>query len=148
MKINWGTSIVLVFIGFISFILYFVVKMNSNKNLEHDLVTKEYYKEELAFQNEIDAENNSKSLKQDITLDKNEEGLVITFPNDKDYQKISGTVSLYRPSNKRLDFEIPIMLSNSTLIIRDDVLLEGRWNISIHWQYDITKYLFKKSITY
>ena len=57
MKINWGTAIVLVFIGFISFIMYFVIKMNTNKKYEHDLVTEDYYSKELAFQEEIDAKN-------------------------------------------------------------------------------------------
>ncbi|WP_371877551.1 FixH family protein [Aquimarina sp. Aq78] len=71
MKINWGTAIVLVFIGFISFILYFVVKMNINSDYEHDLVTEDYYKQELAFQNEINAEKNSKTLLKDVIVKKN-----------------------------------------------------------------------------
>ena len=50
MKINWGTGIVLAFIGFISFIMYFVVNMNTNKKYDHDLVTEDYYKQELEFQ--------------------------------------------------------------------------------------------------
>ncbi|WP_369886606.1 FixH family protein [Aquimarina sp. AD10] len=61
MKINWGTAIVLVFIGFISFILYFVVRMNTEQKFTHDLVTEEYYKEELAFQKEINAEKKRKN---------------------------------------------------------------------------------------
>jgi len=75
MKINWGTAIVLVFVGFISFILFFVVKMNTNEKYEHDLVTEEYYKKELAFQKEIDAEQNAKNLKKDISVRKTAEGL-------------------------------------------------------------------------
>ncbi len=148
MKINWGTAIVLVFIGFISFILYFVVKMNTNKNYEHDLVTEDYYKQELAFQNEINAEKNSKALLKDIIVKKTAKGLVISFPEDKNYSDISGTISLYRPSNKKLDFEIPISLSASEFIIEDKNLLEGRWNITIDWKYENISYLFKKSLTY
>jgi hypothetical protein len=148
MKINWGTSIVLVFIGFISFILYFVVKMNTNTNYEHDLVTEDYYKQELAFQNEIDAEKNSKNLQKNITIKKTTKGLVISFPKDKNYSDISGTISLYRPSNKKLDFEIPISLSTSEVLIEDKNLLEGRWNVTIDWKYDNISYLFKKSLTY
>ncbi|WP_106793393.1 FixH family protein [Aquimarina sp. Aq78] len=148
MKINWGTAIVLVFIGFISFILYFVVKMNINSDYEHDLVTEDYYKQELAFQNEINAEKNSKTLLKDVIVKKTAEGLAISFPEDKNYNDISGTISFYRPSNKKLDFEIPISLSTSELIIEDKNLLEGRWNITIDWKYGNTSYLFKKSFTY
>ncbi len=148
MKINWGTAIVLVFIGFISFIMYFVVKMNTNDKYQHDLVAEEYYKEELAFQKEIDAEKNGKALKNNVIIKKVPEGLVITFPEDKNYRDITGVISLYRPSNKKLDFEIPIDLSNSEYIISNDNLIEGRWNIIIDWKYENTSYLFKQSFTY
>ena len=47
MKINWGTGIVLAFIGFIGFILYFVIRMSTDDSANHDLVTEEYYKKEL-----------------------------------------------------------------------------------------------------
>ena len=60
MKINWGTAIVLAFIVFISVILFFVVRMSMDNRANHDLVTEEYYKAELGYQDEIDAENNDK----------------------------------------------------------------------------------------
>ncbi len=148
MKINWGTAIVLAFIGFISFIMYFVIKMNTDKKYEHDLVTKDYYKQELAFQKEINAEKNAKALENNVAVKKASEGLVITFPEDKSYTNITGTISLYRPSDKRLDFEIPISLSGSEMIIKDEHILEGRWNITIDWEYENTLYLFKESFTY
>ncbi|GAA4275442.1 FixH family protein [Aquimarina mytili] len=148
MKINWGTAIVLAFIGFISFIMYFVIKMNTNEKYSHDLVTEEYYKEELAFQKEIDAEKNAKALKNNITLKKTSYGMLITFPEEKKFDKISGTIFLYRPSNKKLDFEIPISLQNNIYLIQDEYMIEGRWNITIDWQYESTSYMFKKSFTY
>ncbi len=148
MKINWGTAIVLVFAGFISFILFFVIKMNTNEKYEHDLVTEEYYKKELAFQKEIDAEQNAKNLKKDISVRKTSEGLSIQFPEDINADKISGTILMYRPSNKKLDFEIPIRLSNTELKIPNDQLIEGRWNMTIDWTYENTSYLFKHSFTY
>ncbi|GGX18792.1 FixH family protein [Aquimarina muelleri] len=148
MKINWGTSIVLVFIAFISFILYFVIRMNTEKKYEHDLVVKDYYKQELAFQKEIDAEENSKSLNTNITVKKTDKGLVISFPKDKNYTKISGNIYLYRPSNENLDFKIPISLSESEFVIKGENMIEGRWNITIDWKYDNTPYMYKKSLTY
>jgi len=80
MKINWGTGIVIAFIAFISFIMYFVVNMNVNKKYDHDLVTEDYYKKELEFQNDIDKETNAKNLVENLSWKKTTEGLVITFP--------------------------------------------------------------------
>jgi hypothetical protein len=148
MKINWGTAIVLAFIGFISFIMYFVISMNFNDKYNHDLVTEDYYKEELGYQDDINKQNNAQALDQDITYEKTSEGLVFKFPENFDTKKITGKVFLYRPSNKQLDFETPISISESYLLVPDKRLLDGRWNITIDWQYNETSYLFKKSIVY
>jgi len=147
MKINWGTGIVLAFIGFISFILFFVVKMNMDHKASHDLVTEDYYKEALNHQTEINAEINANKHEK-ITLEKTAEGLVLHFPENIDFKKALGTVSLYRPSNIQLDFNLPISLSNANLLIPDKRLLDGRWDIKITWSYDGQDYLQKESITY
>ena len=148
MKINWGTGIVLAFIGFISFIMYFVISMNFNKKYDHDLVTEDYYKEELEYQNDIDKQNNASKLEENISYTKTDEGLMFKFPESFDPNDITGKVFLYRPSNKKLDFETPISLSNSYLLVPDKRLLGGRWNITIDWQYQGKPYLYKKSIVY
>ncbi|WP_299189326.1 FixH family protein [uncultured Aquimarina sp.] len=148
MKVNWGTAIVLVFIGFISFILFFVIRMNTDKKYEHDLVTEDYYKQELAFQQEINAEKNAKALKNNIVIEKVSEGLLIKFPEDINVENLSGTISLYRPSNKKLDFEVPITLQSSEILVPKNQLIEGRWNITVNWEYENTSYLFRESFTY
>jgi hypothetical protein len=148
MKINWGTGIVLAFIAFISFILFFVVRMNMDDRANHDLVTEEYYQAELGYQKEIDAENNSKEDDKKLKVSKTAEGLLIVFPENINTSEVKGTVSLYRPSNKHLDFDFPISLSNSHLLIPDKRLLDGRWDIKISWEDQQENYLHKESITY
>tara|TARA_R110002051_G_scaffold65839_1_gene119472 strand:+ start:18548 stop:18994 length:447 start_codon:yes stop_codon:yes gene_type:complete len=148
MKINWGTGIVLAFIAFISFILFFIIRMNLDDKANHDLVTEDYYKAELGYQKEIDAQNNANTDYSKLSITKTPEGLLIAFPEDLDLEKVTGTVSLYRPSNKHLDFDYPIRLSNSHLLIPDKSLLEGRWDINVLWEYKNETYLLKKSITY
>ncbi|GGG58888.1 FixH family protein [Bizionia arctica] len=148
MKINWGTGIVIAFIGFISFILYFVIKMSTDSAYAHDLVIEEYYQAELGFQDEIDKESNSNKLTENINWKKSEEGLVIIFPENLDTQKITGIVSLYRTSNKNLDFEMPISISNNQMLIPNNKLLDGRWNLKVDWKYEDNAYLYKKEIMY
>ena len=148
MKFNWGTGIVAAFAAFIAFILYFVVLASTDNRANHDLVTEEYYKEELAYQNEIDALTNAREYAPQFTFVKHENGLAITFPPNMNYKDIEGKVSLYRPSNKHLDFDFPISLSNKHLLIPDKRLLDGRWDIKIWVTHEGTPYLFKKRITY
>jgi len=148
MKFNWGTGIVLAFVAFISFIMYFVINMSTDKKYDHDLVTEQYYSKELKFQEDIDKKKNSRLLKTDIFWKKTQKGLAITFPKQMEYNKIKGKVFLYRPSNKQLDYETEISLSSHTLLIPDERLVGGRWNIYIDWEYENTPYLYNKKIEY
>ncbi len=148
MKINWGWSLVIVMVLFIAFIMYFVIKISTDKKYDYDLVTEEYYKKEMVYQKEIDAEENSHSLEGSISGEKTPEGWMLTFPKNIDYSKIEGTVLLYRPSNKKLDFELPLKLSNPNLLIPDERLVAGRWNTIVRWKYKGEDYLYKEEITY
>ena len=148
MKINWGTGIVIGLILFMGFILAMVFMMSTDKKYNYDLVTDEYYKEELKFQEEIDAENNSLLLSEKVRILRKPEGLLLIFPKEVAENKIIGTVNLYRPSNKRLDFKIPLELSKSELLIPKDQLLDGRWNIIVRWRSNDKDYLFKEEIRY
>jgi hypothetical protein len=148
MKINWGTGIVIAFIGFISFIMYFVITMNIDNKYQHDLVTEDYYKQELEFQNDIDKETNSRTLVENISWTKTNEGILLEFPKSLKAENITGKVFLYRPSDKQFDFETSFSLSNHNLLIPDKRLLDGRWNIKVYWQYTGKSYLYKKEIIY
>ena len=148
MKINWGTAIVIAFVAFISFILFFVVRMSMDNRANHDLVTEEYYKAELGYQKEIDAENNANKNMVNLKIQKTPEGLLVKFPEGLDFNFIKGKVSLYRPSSKHLDFDLDLNLSNSNLLIPDKRLLDGRWDVKVFWEYQDEVYLHKESITY
>jgi hypothetical protein len=148
-KLNWGFGIVLSFIGFIGFIMYFVISMSADKKYSHDLVAKDYYKKELNFQKNIEATKNAKKLKENIKIERVKEGLKIIFPKEFNPTSIKGKVFLYRPSNKQLDFETPIVVSDSSyLLMPDKRLLDGRWNIIVDWYYQKQRYLFNKEIFY
>ncbi|WP_343487239.1 FixH family protein [Allomuricauda sp. d1] len=148
MKINWGTGIVLAFIAFIAFILYFVVRMSTDNRADHDLVTEEYYKQELAYQEEIDAEKRASMMNAKLKIIKTEDGLKVVFPEQFDVKDITGKVSLYRPSNRQLDFNFPISLSNTYLLIPDNRLLDGRWDITVKWNYKGKVFLHKEKLSY
>ncbi|UKM63553.1 FixH family protein [Flavobacteriaceae bacterium GSB9] len=148
MKINWGTGIVIAFVGFISFIMYFIITMNVNSKYDHDLVTEDYYAEELNYQKDINKLQNANKLSENITYKHVTEGLVIYFPSKIDHKEITGKMFLYRPSNKQLDFETDISLSKPYLLIPDKRLVDGRWNIKIDWQYKGNAYLYKETINY
>ncbi len=145
-KINWGTAIVIAFALFMSFILFFVFRVQSDSKYDNELVTDEYYKKEATVQSDINSEQNAKALSQKLTISNTTEGIVISFPKDLDFKKIEGKVSLYRPSNKKLDFVNPITLSNSDLLIPKNNLVGGLWDIAVEWTYEGKSYLNKEQL--
>ena len=147
MKFNWGTGIVIAFALFMTFILSYVFKVQSNDKYDHELVVEDYYKKEATVQGEIEKQENANALTNKVTIEKSAEGVKIQFPADFDYSKIKGKVSLYRPSSQKLDFEIPISLSSPHLLIPKSNLADGRWDISIDWTYDGKAYLNKETLS-
>lgn len=146
MKINWGTSIVIAFVLFASFIFFFVIKVQTQSQYDNDLVVEEYYKHDAKFGDEMIRIQNAENLENKPKINNTNAGITIVFPDEFIPNKIKGKVSLYRPSNKKLDFEIPISLSNPSLLIPKSNWVGGRWDISMEWQYDGKSYLTKETV--
>ncbi|MFH7002610.1 FixH family protein [Flavobacterium bizetiae] len=146
MKINWGTGIVIAFALFMSFILYFVFEVQSNSKYDNDLVVEEYYKHDSHFQDEMARIQNAHDLQQRPSITYTEKGVKIAFPATFENDKIKGNVLLYRPSNKKFDFDTQIALTNSALLIPQKKLIKGRWDVNMEWEYKGTKYLSKEVI--
>ncbi|AXG75194.1 cytochrome C oxidase Cbb3 [Flavobacterium arcticum] len=140
MKINWGTGIVIAFTLFISFILFFVIKVQTDNQYDNELVVEDYYKQERILQAKLDREQNAADLNDRVTVAQDDEFIKINFPEAFDASKITGKVSLYRPSNQKLDFEIPISISVPYLLIPKSDMAGGRWDIAIEWQYSNVGY--------
>jgi hypothetical protein len=147
MKINWGTYIVIAFTLFISFIMYFVLKVQSDSKYDNDLVVEEYYKHDVHFQDEMARIQNAHDLKVKpvITVDAN--GIIIVFPTDFKPSAIKGTVAFYRPSNKKFDFQELLSFTDSaSLFIPKSKLIGGEWYINMEWKYNGKSYLTKEEI--
>lgn len=148
MKINWGTGIVIAFVLFISFILYFVFLVQSSSKYDNELVTEDYYKKELEVNGNLERLENANKLENQVSINNtvNSEGIEILFPADFDYKNITGKVFLYRPSNQKLDSEIPISLSSTRLLIPKSNLVGGLWDITVEWQYKGEEFRNKQTI--
>lgn len=146
MKINWGTGIVIAFALFISFILYFVFSVQSDSKYDNELVYEEYYKQDAKFGDEMTRIQNAQNLQEKPILTNTSQGITIVFPDTFIPKNIKGKLAFYRPSSKKFDFEIPIVLSGSTLNVPKNKLLGGRWNINMEWQYEGKQYLTKETI--
>lgn len=148
MKISWGTGIILSFVAFISFILYFVYVALSDPRADHELVTEEYYSKDLEYQQDLTASDNLELIEGKLSIRSVPEGLEIQFPGAMTEEAISGRVAMYRPSNENLDFELAINTVDSKFIVPAELLVSGRWNITIKWTYQGKPYLYRSRLTY
>ncbi len=144
---NWGKSIVLTFIGFIAFILYFVWQAMMVEDNKHHMVEEEYYKTEIKYQQEIDKQQNTQNLSTPIAINVLEHAVEIVFPEEIDNSSLDGEILFYRPSNKELDFTIPITTENHRVLITKEKLLQGRWEIKMEFKANNQEFQYRKSLT-
>lgn len=147
MKFNFGTGIVIAMGLFMVFILQYVIRVQVDKKYDNELVTENYYQQEVEIDGKRDREVNANNLSEHLKIDTPKEGISITFPSGFDYKNITGKVFLYRPSNQSLDNDMEIALSSSNLLIPSDNLVDGRWDILVEWNYDGVSYRNEKEVT-
>ncbi len=148
MKVNWGTAMVIAMIAFMVFILTFVYRSIVMDEYQHELVSEDYYGDELHYQKEIDKLKNASELEVDVALIRTADGLIFRFPENLEPEKISGTISLQRPSNKSLDLKMPIELTGSDILIPDQKMASGKYVIVVDWKHEDSEYMFKDEIFY
>jgi hypothetical protein len=143
-KINWGTGIL---IGIIIFIVLIVTMTVIFMNQDVNLVTDKYYEKSLKYQDEIDTQNRTNALNEEVEIKFNGQELSILFPQDYLTKNISGEIFFYRPSNPSLDFKLPLLLGeDGSQIIPTQGLEKGFWRLKLNWIMDGTGYYNERAI--
>ena len=142
---NWGKKIAIVYIGFVIFMLGLVYMCLQQKDIF--LVTEDYYKQELAFQDKIDAVQNANALSTPVAVLQTSDGIAINFPEE--CKGASGNAILYRPSDAGQDIRLPFKLSaSSTLPIATANLAKGSWTLKLDWKDEANKqYYLEQKLT-
>ena len=142
MKFNWGVGVFLLYSSFVILILFLVFK---SVNTKVDLVTEDYYQQELKYQDKIDQKRNAAGLSQGIKHEVSGTSIFLTFPSQ--HQKAEGTVMVYRPSNKAYDKTFDIKLDeNQKMVIIMDKSPGGLYKLKIDWTNNSTGYYIEEDI--
>lgn len=131
MKLNWGAGIAILYAGFVVMILL-LVGMSASQKI--DLVTDQYYEEELRFQDKINKVNLAKGLSDPLTWQVEERGIMIHYPKEFSQDTLSGNVKLYCPSDNTKDRTFPIKVENNDQLIAASNLKPGRYYLQIDWK--------------
>jgi len=114
MTIGWGWKIMLLYAGFVAMIIALVVASSHQKV---DLVSKDYYNDEIAYQKVLDASKNQAGLAGSLAIHANEREIIIEFPSEFSTKSLTGNVTLYSASHQEWDKNFPISTSNGVLSI-------------------------------
>jgi hypothetical protein len=143
MKFNWGYKIVLVYCVFVAGILYLVVQSSRQ---QMDLVTDDYYAQEIKYQEKIDQTKRASSLSEPIRYQLNEAGIEVNFPKEFDGKKITGNALLYYPANEKKDVSASINTTQSQIQISIPDKRSGMHILKINWEVEGVSYYFEETI--
>lgn len=142
MKFNWGVGVFVLYSSFVILILFLVFK---SVNTKVDLVTEDYYQQELKYQDKIDQKRNAADLELGLKHEVSGTTIFLAFPPD--HQLAKGTVMVYRPSNKVYDKTFDIKLDeNSKMIIAMEKSPIGLYKLKINWSNNSIDYYVEEDI--
>lgn len=144
MNISWGVKIIIVYIVFVAGIISLVViSMNNNT----DLVSENYYDQEIRYQEQIDKLKNSALIEKDIKVFQEGEYIVFNTSQLSGQNKFEGEIHFYRSSDAKKDFMIPYLPSENGIQKIESVNLEkGLWKISLKLKNNGKDYFIGKNI--
>jgi hypothetical protein len=144
MKFTWGTGITLTLIGFVMAMAFAVYKVMQE---DFDLVTSDYYEQELIYQKKIDQKSNALALGEVVALKFSEEGLFIKMPSKLKGRLGDLHIQMYCVTDDELDFEF----SKETwdvedILIKHKNLQSGKWIAKITFSDGEKAYYFEPEI--
>ena len=141
----WPYAIVVAMVLFMSYIAMFVYKA---MNLEVDLVSKNYYEQEIQYQDHMNKVGRTKAA-GDVAIKYNEvaQHILLQLPESFKGQAVNGTITLFRPSNDKLDQELPLQLGrDQSQLIEAAALEKGLWKVRVSFTAESEAYYAEQTI--
>ena len=126
-KFTWGHGIALALACFIGFILYLIFIFPIGKQTS-DLVSDNYYQDELEYQKVIDAKKNADQLSQKPFFAQLPYGIRIAFPKETIDAGQQVHFELYSTNDKEKDKKQNVNLdSNNSFLVPKEMLSTGSY---------------------
>ncbi|WP_439880109.1 FixH family protein [Pontibacter sp. MBLB2868] len=141
----WPYAIIVAMVMFMSYIAMFVYKA---MNQDVDLVSKDYYEQEIKYQDHINMVGRTKAAGDvAIAFHPEKQDIIIQLPDHFKGQSITGKINLFRPSDEELDQELPLQLGRDlSQLIETKELQQGRWKVRITFTVEQETYFAEQTI--
>ncbi len=142
---NWGHKLILVFVIFAAGMIYLAYRC---MHINTDLVTKEYYKDELRYQDVIDGTKSADSLSRKVQLIQRDEAITVQLPGEMKDEKVSGNIWFYCAADAKRDRHISIeMNSEGFQEINKKIFLPGNYTVKFNWTSNDRHYYSEQPLT-
>jgi hypothetical protein len=142
----WPCAIIGWFLLFGSGMAAWVVMAVRN---DPDLVRADYYEQEIAYQKQIDRLQRTAAMRGEISVsyESVRQQVALRLPAAHLAGQPAGSIYFYRPSNARLDFELPLALDATGAQRISTVKLQGGlWKVRVHWTSAGQEYFHDQSL--
>lgn len=143
MKLNWGKSIlifILLFLSLCTVAIIFSLRQNN------DLVSDDYYNEGADYNTKLAVINRSKIYLDSIQLMQHSDRIVIRLADGISTDDNKLALWFYRPSGKNNDLKSEFPLAGDSVIVDREKLLRGRYILKISWLDEGLDYTIEKDI--
>lgn len=141
---SWSKKIAILYLSFITLIITLVVLCFGQKV---ELESKDYYAQELKFQEKIDAISNEKRLPTTITHVLRANGIVLRADTSILAEDFTGTVNFFRPSDSAKDISMELHFVNNEQVLSTSALVHGVYKMQLSWVSKRKKY-FKEEVIF
>lgn len=134
---NWGKKILFVYLLFVAGIVFMVMKaMNQNQ----DLVTGEYYEQELKFQQKIDETKRTDSIANAVSVRFENDSVKLSFADYFSKNKIEGSVLIFCPDDQKKDVNQDFSLPAGSDFLSVPYGSAGFRHVKVSWTCNGKKY--------
>lgn len=138
---SWGKGIIIGMAAFMGFILFLVISLMQHKV---DLVSEDYYQQEIDYDTHMNAVNAYNQSKEKIAVKLTAKELQLQFPATMQDDSIH--VLLKRPDNEKLDMQLGIA-GMPLAAIPLEKLQKGRYDLIITGSVEKQEFIYEDAIT-
>lgn len=143
MKLHWGHKIGIVYALFAGSMIFMLILSRQEK---HELVTENYYENELAVQGRIVASENLSTADFDVDISSANKQILVSFSGMPSGDMPQGVVSLYKPDDSSLDQTMDVKLNAENKMLIQPLGDHGRYKVSVRFKMSGKDYFKEKQV--
>ncbi len=141
---NWGYKLMLAFIVFAGMMIYLVVRSFATT---FELVDKDYYKNELKYQEVIDGTGRANALSASPVFVQNGNNITLQMPDEMKNATVTGSVLFYCAYDSKKDKKFHLEIDKNGTQVFSRVLTPGKYIVKLDWTQAGKNYYAEKNLT-